>query len=144
MLTTESPGVPAQREHIDRMIETMRAMPQADVPIEHTFGPGFYARTIRLKAGTTLGGKIHATEHIFAVSEGIIALVTDDVGLIVKAPFQKVCNPGVRRIGHALTDVVCTNIHLTNETDLVKLEALLVEPETALPATNPEVIAWLG
>jgi hypothetical protein len=126
------------REQIDRLQAAMLAMQQADIPAEHTFGPGFYARTIRIPAGTVLVGKVHSTEHLFIISKGEIALATEDGTQIVKAPFQTVCRPGLKRVGAAITDVVCTNIHLTNETDLDALERLLIEPEPMLQAAAKE------
>jgi quercetin dioxygenase-like cupin family protein len=108
-------------------------LPQAEVPTEHTFGPGFYARTITLEAGTLLTGKVHSTEHIFIVSKGDITLVTEDGRKRVQAPYQAVCRPGTKRAGYAHAETVCTNVHITTETDLARLEAALIEPE-ALPA----------
>ena len=119
----------------------MRELPNLDIPVEHTFGPGFYARTIRVPAGATLTGKVHATEHIFILSAGEMLLATDGEPVHVRAPFQAVCRPGLKRIGHVLTDVVCTNVHITTETDLVKLEAALIVPEVLIESRTPEVIA---
>lgn len=131
----------AVRAAINRLESDLRELPQLDVPVEHTFGPGFYARTIRLPAGATLTGKVHATEHVFIVSEGEILLATEDGSMHAKAPFQCVARPGLKRVGHCLTDVVCTNVHITTETDLAKLEAALIVPE-ALPAPDQlQVIA---
>lgn len=107
----------------------MRQLPQLDIPVEHTFGPGFYARTIRVPAGATITGKVHATEHIFFLSKGEMMLATEGDPFHVTAGFQAICKPGLKRIGHALTDAVVTNVHITTETDLVKLEAMLITPE---------------
>lgn len=126
------PASVVTREQIERLELTMRDMPQAEVPTDHTFGPGFYARTITIPAGCTLTGKVHATEHIFMVSKGDITLVTEDGSRRVQAPFQVVCRPGLKRAGYAHTETVCTNIHITAETDLLRLEAALIEPERAL------------
>lgn len=134
-------GAKPTREQIYRLEAELRALPQADVPTDHTFGPGFYARTIHLKAGTTLTGKVHATEHIFIVSAGELLVATEDGQAHIKAPFQMVCRPGLKRAGHALTDVICTNVHITTETDLDKLEAELIIPD-ALPA--PEKMETLS
>lgn len=123
----------SRRDEIARLEAVMRDMPQADIPTEHTFGPGFYARTITIPAGCTLIGKAHATEHIFIVSKGEILLATDDGPMHVKAPFQAVCRPGMKRAGHALTEVICTNIHITSETDLARLELVLIMPELEAP-----------
>jgi quercetin dioxygenase-like cupin family protein len=134
-------AIAPRRAQIERLEAVMRELPQLDVPTEHTYGPGFYARTIRIPAGATLTGKVHASEHIFMVSQGELLVVTDDGERHVVAPFQMVCRPGTKRAGHALTDVVCTNVHITNTRDLAQLEAELIEPE-ALPA--PEQLEALA
>lgn len=115
------------REAIERLEHKMRQMPQVEVPVEHTFGPGFYARTITIKEGTTLVGKVHKTEHIFMVVSGDITLVTEEGKKRVQGPYQVVCKPGTKRAGYAHTDTVCTNIHITAETDLTALEQQLID-----------------
>lgn len=122
------------REKIQRLEDDLRKGPtvDADTRTDHTFGPGFYARTLRLLAGETLTGKAHATEHIFILSEGELLVATEDGRMHIKAPYQAVCRPGLKRAGYALTDVVCTNVHITAETDLVKLEAALIEFEPVM------------
>ena len=135
-LTTELlPAVqPAPtREQIQQLEAQMRSLPQLEIETRHTFGPGFYARTITLPAGTALTGKVHSTEHIFILSRGELSVATEDGVQRIKAPFQMVCRPGLKRAGYAHTEVECTNVHITTETDLGRLEAELIEPE-ALPA----------
>lgn len=95
----------------------------------HTYGPGFYGRSIKIPAGTVLTGKVHATEHIFMVTKGDITVVTEEGSKRVQAGYQAVCKAGLKRAGFAHEETVCTNIHITAETDLVKLEAALIEPE---------------
>ena len=133
MLAERQISIAPTRAAINSLEAAMRQMPQIDLPVTHTFGPGFHARTITIPAGATLTGKVHATEHLFILSSGEMLLATDDGEMRVKAPFQCVARPGLKRAGHALTDVVCTNIHITAETDLDRLEADLIVPE-ALPA----------
>lgn len=114
---------------------------QIDLPAEHAFGPGYYARTIRIPAGTALIGKIHATEHIFMVTQGDITLYSPDgTERRVSAPFQMVCQPGSQRAGFAHAETVCTNIHITDETDLEKLEAaLIITPALEFQAVQKEI-----
>lgn len=123
------------RQKIDRLDAAMRERPdQIDIPTEHTFGPGFYARTITVPAGATLTGKVHATEHVFILSRGEMLVATDDGEQRIVAPFQCVARPGLRRAGHAVTECVVTNVHITEETDLLRLEQALIVPERdALP-----------
>lgn len=118
------------RAGIERLEAEMRQMPQVEIPVDHSFGPGFYARTITVPAGATLVGKVHTTEHIFMVIKGDITLVTENGRKRVQGPYQVVCQPGTKRAGYAHTDVVCTNIHITDVTDIETLEAMLVENST--------------
>lgn len=130
------------REQIARLESELRELPPAEIPTVHTFGPGFYARTITIPAGCTLTGKVHATEHVFIVSRGDITLVTEEGRKRVQAPFQAVCRPGMKRAGYAHTETVCTNVHINpaDETDLGQLEAMLIEPEALLaPETSKEI-----
>jgi hypothetical protein len=124
---------------VHRLHAAMLQMPQVDIKTEHTFGPGLYVRTITVPAGVTLVGKTHKTEHLFMVLKGDITLVTDEGRIRVQAPFQCVSKAGVKRAGYAHTETVCANVHITSETDLVKLEAQLIEPDS-LPGPEQKEI----
>lgn len=136
--------LPPTREAINRLENEMRGMPQVDIQTEHSFGPGFYARTIVIPAGVTLTGKVHSTEHIFMVIKGDITLVTEHGRKRVQGPYQAVCQPGTKRVGYAHTEVVCTNIHITDETDLCVLERLLIDNSTDSVLEPPEALPQLG
>lgn len=119
-------------------------IPPHEIELEtsHGFGPGFYARSIFIPAGTALIGKMHATQHIFMVTQGDITLYAPDgTERRVQAPFQAICPPGTQRAGFAHADTVCTNIHITTETDLDELEAALITaPALKAAATSKEII----
>lgn len=131
--------VTTMRVQVERLESAMFELPQAEIPTQHAFGPGFYARTITIPADTVLVGKVHATEHIFMVTRGDITLTTDEGVMRVQAPYQAICRPGMKRAGHAHTETVCVNIHITEETDLAKLESALIEDEQSLLA-NEEIL----
>jgi quercetin dioxygenase-like cupin family protein len=119
---------------------TMLTMPQVEIPTHHDFAPGVYLRSIEVPAGTVLTGHVHKTEHIFMLVKGEMTVATDEGMRTVKAPYQAVCRPGLKRAGYAHTDCICTNVHITEERDLLKLEAQLIErplldaPEAQLEA----------
>lgn len=118
---------------IQRAESILRAAPEElklEIEPTHTFGPGFYARTIRIPAGAALVGKVHATEHVFILSAGVLAIASEEGRRVVSAPFQCVSAPGVKRAGVALTDCTVTNVHVTCETDLQRLEADLIAYES--------------
>lgn len=133
-------GAPT-RAQLVRFEEAIAELPPVDYETLHTFGPGFYARTIRMQAGSVLTGKVHATEHIFMVSEGDMTIATEAGVQRVGAGFQAVCKAGLKRAGYCHADTVCTNVHITTETDLAKLEAALIEPDHALTQKG---VACLG
>ena len=127
------------QSQISHLAASMRDMPQLDVETTHTHAPGIYVRTIHLPAGATLVGKVHATEHMFVLSEGTLLVATEHGVVELHAPYQAVCEAGTQRAGHCLTDVVCSNVHInpTNETDMVRLEEMLITPTL-------EVAPWPG
>lgn len=104
------------------------------VPYEtiHTFAPGLYVRTVRMPAGAVATGRVHTTEHVFIVTKGEMTVASENGVQRVGAGFQCVSQPGTKRAVFCHTDVECSNVHITTETDLVKLEAALVEPAELL------------
>lgn len=108
----------------------MFAMPEAQIELKttHYFAKGMYAREIFIPKGTCLTGKIHKTEHISIISKGDITVWTDEGMKRVQAPYTIVAKPGMKRVGFAHEDTVWTTFHPNqdNETDLVKLEEVLI------------------
>ena len=104
------------------------------VPFEtiHTFAPGLYIRTVRLPAGAVATGRVHKTEHAFFLTKGE-ATVAGELGVRRVGPgFQCISAPGTKRAIFCHTDVECSNVHVTTETDLARLEGDLVEPLQAI------------
>ena len=95
--------------------------PQCGVQIRHYFAPGLYAREATIEQGVTLVGAIHKTQHICVISQGTLSVTTEDGVKTLSAPCTFISPPGAKRAGFAHTDVVFTNFHPTNETDLEKL-----------------------
>ncbi len=92
----------------------------------HHFAPGVYARELFIPKGVVLTGKIHKTEHINIVSQGKIAVATEDGQKIIEAPCIFVSKPGTKRAGYALEDTTWITIHVTEETDLMKIEQQVI------------------
>jgi hypothetical protein len=141
-LTTQA-RIPS-REDIERLEAQMRTMEQLPIEAVHHFADGLYAREITILAGTILTGKVHSTEHLNIVSQGRIAVWTEDGMKIISAPCTLVSRPGTKRVGFALDDTVWTTIHANpqNLTDLEALELALID--NAQPALSMENIVCLG
>ena len=123
------PPKPVSRDLILGFEQILLGMPQVEVRIEHEFAHGVYARTMYLKAGTTLVGKLHKTRHLFFVMSGLVLVTTEAGCAEYEGPVMVASNPGDKRVIHAVTDVVWTNIHATNETDPKRIEAEVIAPD---------------
>lgn len=116
-------AIPAQHLAIYLLEAELLKLPQVDMPVEHEFCSGLYARTMRIPAGTVLTGAVHAGECFMVVRSGDIVITTDSgareftSGDIVKS------KAGTKRAGVALTDAVLTTFHPNHdgETDPVAL-----------------------
>lgn len=92
--------------------------PQVEIPVEHNFFPGGYARTIRVPAGTELTGAIHKYKNFNLLVSGELLIIAEDGPMRLKAPAQFWSPPGTKRVGQMLTDVVWTTLFATDMTDI--------------------------
>lgn len=100
-----------------------------DANLEHIFAPGCYLRTLRFPKGTYIVGKIHKHAHGNILSKGDVLVVTEGGGLErLTGPKTMVSPPGTKRALVALEDTVWTTVHLTDETDLEKIEEHVIAP----------------
>ena len=115
------------REVVAALEGEMMKKPQIALPVRHYFSPGVYARELFIPAGTWLTGHIHKYPHLCIMAMGDMSVLLED-GLLhrVRAPFTTIAQPGMKRIAYAHADTLWTMIHATEETDLDKIEELLV------------------
>ena len=104
----------------------MQELPQVDIEITHHFAPGVYAREMFVPAGILLTGKIHKTEHLNIISQGHFSVSNMGKSVDIRAPHTFVSPVGTKRAIFAHTDSTWTTIHVTEETDLEKLEDLTI------------------
>ena len=123
------------KSRLDALELAIAAQPQPDVPITHRFVPGLYIREMRLTAGMILTSMQHLTEHAFVLSDGMVMVTSETEGSVTyEAPFTGVTMAGTRRAMYAVTDVVWSTFHVTEETDVEKILEKIVAPNTNLPA----------
>jgi signal-transduction protein with cAMP-binding, CBS, and nucleotidyltransferase domain len=93
-----------------------------------------YCRVVPRPAGCVIVGKVHKREHFYMVVKGAVAVVQDGAEeKVYEAPAIIVSRAGTKRAVVALVDSVCLTVHRTDETDLDKIEAELIEHDpTAL------------
>jgi mannose-6-phosphate isomerase-like protein (cupin superfamily) len=116
-------AIPPEHLPIYRLEAEILALPQVEMPVEHQFCDGLYARTLHIPAGTVLTGAVHKAESFFIVRSGEIAVTTDHGVVHLRAGDISVTKPGTKRAGLALTDCSVSNIlvNTDNETDPEKL-----------------------
>lgn len=117
------------RGQINRLQAEMAKMPQAELPTEHFFANGMYCRKMSAAAGTLIVGKVHLQEHFFMVLSGELEVRSEQGNAHIKAGDVFVSQPGMKRVGLALTDVVVVNVHRTDSTDLDEIEREVIEPD---------------
>lgn len=133
-------AVPAQHAPIYRLEAELLKLPQVDMPVEHAFCAGMYARTMHIPALTVLTGAVHRHDAFFVVRKGRLAVTTDDGAAVLEPGAQVITKAGTKRAGVALTDVVVTTYHAnpTEERDPVALWDLFTVPAPAASLTGHE------
>lgn len=116
---------------VDRIETAMLALPQADCPVLHHFGPGIYVREVHLPAGVTAIGHAQRFPHLNVMLKGRVRMYREDGSTMeLAAPALFVGPPG-RKIGYVLEDVVWLNVYATNETDIETLERTYLDKSPA-------------
>jgi hypothetical protein len=122
------PGMTAQEKLVYMDCAIAAELPPVELPLQHFFTQGMYARQMFLPAGTVLTGKIHLHDHFFMVNQGDISIFSSDSGEAtrVQAPFFCISPAGVKRAGFAHEDTIVTTVHLCPTEDIEEAERLLV------------------
>jgi len=145
LLARDMAGETTLREKIDRFVEAMAGMAPVEVPVDHVYGAGIYARRITVKKGTALEGEIHLTEHMNIIVSGDIDVATEYGVERIVGHRILVSKPGTKRIGYAHEDTVWVTLHATEEKDLDKLKATLIATGYADPRLEAlKEQLWLG
>lgn len=122
---------------VDSLEKAILGHPAVDVagrdtcPLIHRFAPGVYLREIFMPKGQFIIGQRHNTEHFNIVLKGRARVKMDDGVIEIVAPCTFVSKPGVRKVLYILEDMVWQTIHPTDETNLDKLQELLIEKTEA-------------
>lgn len=109
-------------------------------PLKHSFVPGAYIREIFLPARMFFVTKIHKIEHPYFILKGKVSVLIDDKTEVIEAPFQGITRAGTQRIIYTHEDTVWITIHITNETDLEKIEKEIITEYTHVSEHEKEII----
>lgn len=120
------------RKSIHSLEKAMEAQPpDTKLALEtmHSFADGVYTRTVFMKAGSLITGKIHKKEHIVVIGQGSASVVSEEFGSkTISAPMVFVSPPYVKRALFIHEDMVWTTVHKnpSNTRDLDVLESELI------------------
>ena len=112
-----------------RLQAEMVKLPQADLPTEHFFADGMYARVLKRPAGTLIVGKVHKKEHFYIVTKGKVEVAGEEGTKTYEAGDVIVSKPGTKRAVLALEDSICMTVHRTKKKNLEKIEKELIEED---------------
>ena len=128
-------GAPVEMTHAESIgviARELAGMPQKPAPVTHRFAPGVYLREIFMEADSIVIGRVHKTRHFNVLLTGACLIVhADGSREELRAPMTFVSEAGVQKVLYILEDMQWQTIHPTDETDMEKLDAMLVEPVPA-------------
>ena len=97
-------------------------------PLKHSFGDGVYVRELLHPKGILTVTKIHKLSHPFFLLSGEMSMATEEGVRRIKAPFYAITKAGTKRVIYAHEDCIVVTVHVTNETDLEKIEEEIISP----------------
>lgn len=112
-------------------------------PLKHTFVDGAYVREITMPKGLIITSKIHKVCHPYFVLKGKCSVLTEDGAVLIEAPFYGITPAGTKRLIQVHEETVWITVHVTNETDLEKIEEQIIAKDfsdPALPQNAPEML----
>ncbi len=114
---------------LERVILAMAENSPVDMPVTHRFTPGLYSREIFMPKGALLTSKIHRTEHMYTVLQGVAHVWTEAEGVVtIQAPFVGITKAGTRRVLFIQEDCRWATFHPTTQTNIEQIEAELILP----------------
>jgi len=116
-------------DKVRRLEDAIRVMPQVELPTEHYFADGMYARVLPRPKGTVLVGKVHKREHFYICTKGKVQVFMDNEVKTLEAGAVVVSKPGTKRAVFALEDSICMTVHRTKKRNVANIEKQLIEPE---------------
>lgn len=98
-----------------------------DLGTVHYFADGLYSKEIHLPKGYIAGQHAHTYTHLSILAKGEVIVRTDTDAVRYTAPACIEIKAGTNHSIESLEDTVWYCIHATDETDVNKVDAVLVQ-----------------
>jgi len=112
--------------------------------VDHKFAEGMYIRQLIIPVGGLVVGKRHRHKTLNILLKGKMIIHDGNTSIEIEAPFMVESLPYTKKAGYALEDSIWCNIHVTNETDLDKIEKEFIIPEEEYQQLTYEENICLG
>jgi len=99
---------------------------EVDLGTVHHFSDGLYAKQMFIPKGYMAGTHAHKFSHLSILAKGKVIVKTDDSEAIYDAPACIEIKEGINHAIEALEDSVWFCIHATEETDVSKVDNVLI------------------
>lgn len=104
---------------------------EVDLGVVHHFSGGLYSREMLIPKGFGAVSHSHTYDHFSILGKGRVLLKTDDWEKEYSAPACIDIKAGIHHMILALEDATWYCIHATNETEINKIEEVLIERKTS-------------
>jgi len=130
----------------DLIAEIMAGGKILNAPVREYRVPGLYVRETFLEKGAKLTSMIHLTEHVFTISKGSVAVISENEGtLIYSAPHTGITKPHTRRLLCPIEDTIWTTYHPASDgetTEQIAERILDSRKNPLLPPDHPLIGQW--
>ena len=93
---------------------------------KHHFANGLYAKEMCIPANHIVGSHKHKYSHLSLLASGLVSVTVENITTEYKAPACIEIKAGLEHQILAKVDSVWFCIHATNETDLEKIDEVLI------------------
>ena len=126
-----TPAFILKNAFLSRIEQLLKAMPQADFPVEHEFADGIYLRKMSAPANSLVIGKRHRYRTMNILLEGEVTYYGGESipCMRVKAPYTFTSDALTRKLLFFHQASVFATVHPTDETDPDEIVKQFTMPE---------------
>jgi len=99
---------------------------ECDLGTVHHFSDGLYAKEMHIPKGYVAGSHAHSYSHLSILSKGKVVVKTDEFVKEFTAPACIEIKAGIHHMIEALEDAAWFCVHATDETDVNKIDEVLI------------------
>lgn len=111
---------------VSELHKVMEGTFEIDLGVVHNFSDGLYAKQMFIPKGYTVGQHEHKFSHLSILAKGKVIVKTDDFEKEYTAPSCLEIKQGINHAIEALEDSVWFCIHATDETNIDKIDKVLI------------------